>query len=737
MRRCGFFIRNDCYPGMHGEFARNGQTRTLKSGTNELQLKQTLLSYCPMLSFIFSGRPLVGFILFLTGYSGVAQRDAPYLQQRNDTIMLQNSLISRQFLWNNGHLTTVGLTNKQSEQHWRMQKPSPDFSPNLALEVISAQWDTATVAANSITPRHFRWQVVTDYGDFSLKRIYRVYDSVAMIGLECYVKGRLPQLEAPSTDTKATGVENAPTSMSRMLVPDHLTMPGRHWKLTTVRFQDVTDHYNTLVQTDQNLLYRKELLLPGNLLFAQDRIGGGQVVWLKESPLGNHQLAYPGHDFRIQYDDWSLAGLGIESNQASEEWMRGYGAALGVTGDGEQERLVLLRKYLKHQRRHLPERDEMIMMNTWGDRGQDGRLREAFALAELEAAHRLGVTHLQLDDGWQAGLSKNSASASGELWDAWPKESWQPHPERFPNGLTPVVKKASALDMKLGLWFHPSNANEYQQWQQDAEVVLSLHQTYGINYFKIDGIELPTLTAQRHLRHFFDTVQQVSRGRVVFNLDATAGRRGGYFFFNEYGNIFLENRYTDWTNYYPYQTLRNLWMLSRYVPPEDLQIEFLNKWRNPEKYPANDPFAPARYSFDYLFATAMTGQPLVWLEATNLPDEAFRTASLVRLYREHRAAFHRGVILPVGDEPSGRSWTGFQSISGPSEGYLLIFRENNDQARHDVATWLEPSAPVTLTDLRSGEQQQTQTDADGALPVMLTQPNSFAFFRYQISANPR
>ena len=100
-------------------------------------------------------------------------------------------------------------------------------------------------------------------------------------------------------------------------------------------------------------------------------------------------------------------------------------------------------------------------------------------------------------------------------------------------------------------------------------------------------------------------------------------------------------------------------MLSRYVPAEDLQVEFLNKWRDREKYPTDDPFAPAHYSFDYLFATAMAGQPLAWLEATHLPDEAFQTASLVRLYRKHRAAFHRGIILPVGDEPSGRSWTGF------------------------------------------------------------------------------
>ena len=374
----------------------------------------------------------------------------------------------------------------------------------------------------------------------------------------------------------------------------------------------------------------------------------------------------------------------------------------------------------------------MIMMNTWGDRGQDGKMREAFALAELEAAHRLGITHFQLDDGWQAGLSKNSASASGELWDAWPRESWQPHPERFPNGLQPVVNRADSLGMKLGLWFHPSNANDYQQWQQDAEVVLGLHRRYGINYFKIDGIEIPTQRAVRNLRHLFDTVQQVSQGRVVFNLDATAGRRGGYFFFQEYGNVFLENRYTDWANYYPYQTLRNLWMLARYVPPEDLQIEFLNKWRNPEKYPADDPFAPARYSFDYLFATAMAGQPLAWFEATNLPDDAFQTASLVDTYREHQAAFHQGVILPVGDEPSGRSWTGFQSIGGPEEGYLLIFREDSDQKQHDLATWLEPNAQIMLTDLSSGAEQQVETGANGALSVELPQPNSFVFYQYRI-----
>lgn len=63
-------------------------------------------------------------------------------------------------------------------------------------------------------------------------------------------------------------------------------------------------------------------------------------------------------------------------------------------------------------------------------------------------------------------------------------------------------------------------------------------------------------------------VNVVFASKVV---DETAGRRGGYHYLNEYGNLFLENRYTDWTNYYPYTTLRNLWMLSKYVPAEKFQ----------------------------------------------------------------------------------------------------------------------------------------------------------------------
>ena len=33
----------------------------------------------------------------------------------------------------------------------------------------------------------------------------------------------------------------------------------------------------------------------------------------------------------------------------------------------------------------------MIMLNTWGDRSQDAKIDEAFCLAELDRAARMGI----------------------------------------------------------------------------------------------------------------------------------------------------------------------------------------------------------------------------------------------------------------------------------------------------------------------------------------------------------
>ncbi|RMD75676.1 MAG: alpha-galactosidase, partial [Lentisphaerae bacterium] len=426
-------------------------------------------------------------------------------------------------------------------------------------------------------------------------------------------------------------------------------------------------------------------------------------------------------------------GLGLHAEEVPRErWIRAYGFATGVATGTEFELLRALRSYQSSLRVYKPGRDNMILQNTWGDRGQDTKLGEAFSLAELEAGSKLGITHFQLDDGWQTGRSSNSAYG-GSLDGIWDRDGyWQVNKEKYPNDLTPVIEKARELGIELCLWYNPAKDNSYANWEKDAAQLIELHRKYGIRTFKIDGVLITDKTADRNLRAMLDKVMEATHGEAVFNLDVTAGKRFGYHYFYEYGNKFLENRYTDWGNYYPHWTLRNLWQLSRYVPPSSLQIEFLNKWRNPDRYPADDPLAPANIPFEYCFAVTMMAQPLAWFEGSNLPEEAFRLGPVIREYRKHQVAIHQGCILPIGEEPSGTSWTGFQSITTESEGYIIIYREYNDlpTARftlwglHDRALMLEPI-------VGAGQQTQVRTDGEGNATFSLPDRFTYALYRYR------
>ena len=76
----------------------------------------------------------------------------------------------------------------------------------------------------------------------------------------------------------------------------------------------------------------------------------------------------------------------------------------------------------------------------------------------------------------------------------------------------------------------------------------------------------------------------------------------------------------------------------------------------------------------------MMGQPLAWMEATGLPDEAFDVASLIQLWKSERTDMQSGVIVPVGDMPDGYSFPGFVSYA-KEKTYILLFRENTDETK--------------------------------------------------------
>lgn len=660
-----------------------------------------------------------------------------YARLEGDTLRIGNSAVERVFVWHDGAVATARIAVKGAAP--LMADPSaPDFIVNRAAPA-GVRLDTMTVAADGVTPEQFLATVSYQAGPLDVRRVYRLIPGVSAVACDTYLRGTLADAPKGGDDNAAdrTNIESTEAMKVKPVtsVLDRLRLKGAHWHGRAVEFWDVTDWNNNLLLERDFISYRRTPHR-GNILIVSDGTGeSGGVVMLKEAPSSSSQLAYTNADFFSDFGDFSVTGTGLTAADVTpDKWTQAYSTVLIPYAGGEFDALCALRSYQKTRRQLLPGRDEMVMMNTWGDRSQDAKVNEAFCLAELERAARLGVTHFQIDDGWQSGKSPNSAVAKGSFKDIWRNAGyWKPDSAKYPRGLRPVVERGRKLGIEVGLWFNPSVQHDFADWEKDAATLIGLYRDYGIRMFKIDGLAITSKLGEERLRAMFDSVMQATGNEVVFNLDATAGRRGGYHMLNRYGNIFLENRYTDWGNYYPYHTLRNLWMLSKYVPAECLQVEFLNKWRNAGKYPSGDPFAPSRYSFDYLFAITMAGQPLAWMEAANLPDEAFSTGKLVKKYRTVQHEFHSGTILPVGDEPSGRSFTGFQSVTSPAEGFLLLYRENTPVATATIDTWLPAGTEVELAPLfGDAEKSRVTVGEHGRIPVSLRHPDSFAMYRYKI-----
>ena len=681
------------------------------------------------------------FSLFLTAptfavqsYKKVAEDCKIELKQ--DTLTIENSLIKRSWLWNNGNLITCKLEDKGNGLVWRLRNNQPDLSlPGEEKEGSEASVRIEEVPASLQYTNHLRATVEYKAGNLQVRKILKIYPGCPAIACELYLKGQASQKWIKALDNPADlqNIEKLTQNSQGGNVPvmEQLMLEGKHWQLEAVEFFDVTDRFNTLVRPVHALSYR-DCLYRGNLLFAENMEKEAGFFMLKEAPTSNVQLYYPGGDYLVSEGTFRMVGLGVDSADIkTDEWTKAYSYVTGTYRSGEKQKRMALRNYQMRIRPFLEDRDEMVMLNTWGDRGQDTRVNEAFCLKELELAAKLGITHFQIDDGWQAGRSANSAYGGSfkNIWDN--PDYWTPDPIRFPNGLAPIVKRGKELGIEVCLWFNPSIQHDYADWQKDADALIALYDKYGIRTFKIDGTFFDNKLAESRLRSLYNRVMEATGWKAVLNLDATAGRRGGYFFFNEYGNIFLENRYTDWGNYYPYWSLRNLWMLSRYVAPQSLQIEFLNKWRNKEKY-TGDKFAPSTYSFDYLFAITMAAQPLAWFEAANLPDEAFSTGEVIKKYKTVQHDFHTGYVFPVGDEPSGKSWCGFQSVKD-KKGYFLLFREFNEEESFDMDTFFEPGEQVEFTPvLGAGKAFRSMVDKDGRIRFSLSEPNSYVLYSYRV-----
>jgi alpha-galactosidase len=652
--------------------------------------------------------------------------------REGEVFIVENDRIRREFLWNGGNLATLRIRDVLRGTAYETAEKDTDCAfPGESGEATDGAFRVRTVAASPIAGEALAVDVEWRLGGLEVRRTFTLRPGVPAVSCSLALRGRAA---SASWTSPGTAWERKPPDAQAPRL-DRLPLPSPRARVTAVELFDVTDNNNNLVRTWGVLPYTVPLMLSGNVLLAADNAGGAGLFVLKDGPCAAVQLSNPGFDFSLTRAGIRIFGTGAEpADLRQDAWIPCYGDTVGVSGSGELDMLLSLKAHLASMRRYVPGRDPMIMLNTWGDGGADKRIGEAFALAELDAGSRLGVSHFQLDAGWQKGKGKSMRWDSDTVRNIgdYP-EYWEENEDRFPHGFAPVARRAKEAGIELCLWFNPAGEGGYSHWRGDAEALIGKWKKYGIRTFKIDGVTIRDKRGERNFYKFLDAVAEGTGGEASFNLDVTAGRRFGYHGSTRYGNLFLENRYTDWMSYYPHWTLRNLWQLSRWVQPQFLQVEFLNRWRNADRYDAGDPLAPSRVPFDYCFAVTMMGQPLAWLEASGLPEEAFSIAPLLRAYRACQADIHAGVILPIGSEPDGQSWTGFQSLQ-EGRGHFLVFRESCDREEEPMAVWgLEGRTVSAKCLLGHGKDFSCRVGKDGGIRFALPAPLRFALYEYRVA----
>jgi alpha-galactosidase len=175
------------------------------------------------------------------------------------------------------------------------------------------------------------------------------------------------------------------------------------------------------------------------------RVWFGALGWS-----GNWKLVVedtpPAHQVRVTggYNDfdfsWPLKpGESIETPSY-------YG---GYSGEGFGEASRLMHRFERNEilPDHAHPHVRPVLYNSW--EATTFNVNEEGQKALADKAAKLGVELFVVDDGW-FGRRNNDHAGLGD---------WVANPQKFPNGLGPLIRYVNSLGMKFGLWFEPEMVN--------------------------------------------------------------------------------------------------------------------------------------------------------------------------------------------------------------------------------------------------------------------------------------
>jgi alpha-galactosidase len=678
-----------------------------------------------------------------------------YYSFENNILIFGNDYIERCIEIKDNLPVTTSLRNKQTGYEWNNKEIQVALFYNGLMAPSKHRISVEAYKQNNegLSEEHLVIDLKLESMKASVLLRFSIFPETPFLSSKLYVKGKAGSndvLDENVNSLDCDGIENSyvvekdKNLQRRVYIPETDCIEAfgineKHIKLQIIELIDRTDINDYLVKTNTLPLYRKkESRHSGNMFILDNYLSNEGLMLVKEGPSIFASLNRNREELYIKPENGvQIIGSGINYEQLdSNDYLPAYGCTIGV---GETAKLRELYKMLyKKVYRGDKSRELFIMSNTWGDRNQDAAVCRDFIMKEIDSARELGVDIVQIDDGWQKGITANSKLVKGGVWEGYYANDpnfWDVNTDKFPDGLEPIVSYAAQYGIKIGLWFSPDSSKDFSNWKLDADTLLRFYRKLNIKYFKLDGIKIRSKQSEVNFSAFLNKVSVESGNEVTFNLDVTAEIRYGYLYEKQYGTIFVENRYTDWGNYYPHNTLKNLWQLSVVLPSRKFQFEVLNNKRNMDKY-EDDLLAPYNYTMDYEFATVMMANPLIWMEMSGLSEED-RTvlAKIISVYKKERKNLFDAEIIPIGSIPDGMSFTGFQAKINDEEGYLLLFREYTSDSKYNFQVSELKGNNLKLEFLYGNYDQQyygleNNISEDGMLSVSFSKQRSFAFIKY-------
>ncbi len=429
-------------------------------------------------------------------------------------------------------------------------------------------------------------------------------------------------------------------------------------------------------RTDYTNIIAKKHSIPangqckGNILFCENNENLG-FCWLQEAPHSDERRDMEPYDFILRKDELASCCWGISPAEFQRDtYYESYRNAV-IFYDSELERCRNIKEYIR-TRFPIQEDKLLSVVNPWGCGRFPEYVSPQFLTEEIKAAADCGADCYQIDDSWQngSGLAEILHGKHTGL------DFWRISKTRLNGTLKPQVAIAKDAGIQLALWLVPSSNIQFDDWEDFASIILDFYHKYGFHSFKLDGIIVRSYQAERNMENLMRKLRLDSNGEIYFNLDVTNGQRGGFLLFQEYGNLFLENRYLWFKgncSYHPEKTLRTVWQLSHYLRMERLQIEIpVPEDINPDIYEPNK--LPTDYPLEYWAAITLFASPLIWTAPSKIkPETRAVLRKFMELHHSIKSSLLNGNVYPVGQMPSGKSMCGFYADSG----YLLVFREKD------------------------------------------------------------